>query len=259
MKAVNRAGLRRLGKLATRHRTVTTWRICPSVPVASARPRLRSSTERAPSTCTLSSLLSGQLPYVDPDLRLTLKNRSAGPVPFPASGAHVRILLEQGGKWGECHPVVASAPAGTGTVKWEEIEAGGERAIRVPATRCLCDGKEPTDMCREWTAVPGRYRLKAIVSTDASDQTGPNSTPAGALRGSLESPPVEIVVRQPTGADAKVISWANGFSPLTLSVLHDFPNPDGTRLYGSLRRDTADPVRTGRSSSDTCIPVKSPA
>jgi hypothetical protein len=141
---------------------------------------------------------------------------------------------------------VASAPAGTGTVKWEEIEAGGERAIPVPATRCLCDGKVPTDMCREWTDVPGRYRLKAMVSTDASDESSPNSTPAGALRSSLESPPVEIVVRQPTGADAKVISWTNGFSPLTLMVLQDFPTSEYAALvwYGSLRLDTADPVKT---------------
>jgi hypothetical protein len=116
----------------------------------------------------------------------------------------------------------------------------------VPATRCLCDGTQSTDNCREWADVPGRYRLKAILSTDARDESSQNTTPAGAFRGSLESLPVEIVVRQPTGVDAEVISRSNGFSPMSLRVLMEFPTSEYAALvwYESLRRDTADPVRT---------------
>jgi len=194
----------------------------------------------------LSSSLPEQLPYVYPDLRLTLTNRSASAVFFPASGVHVRVLLEHGDGWVECRPVVVSEPAPTGTVKWEGVAAGGEKAIPVPATRCLCYDTRSTDTCREWTDVPGLYRLKAILSTDAQDQANQSTTSAGAFRGSLESPPVEIVVRQPTGADADAISWANGFSPMTVQVLKKFPTSEYAALvwYGSVRLNTGDPVRT---------------
>ena len=92
---------------------MTTWRIGPSALVLSlalgcaARPS-------AALELKLSSSMAEQLPYVYPDLRLTLTNHSASPVVFPASGFHVRVLLEHGDGWLECRPVVVSEPAPTG-------------------------------------------------------------------------------------------------------------------------------------------------
>ncbi len=225
-------------------RAVTPWRICPpvlaiSLSVGCAAP------PSAALELKLSSSISEQLPYVNPDLRLTVKNRSASPVLFPAIGVHVRVLLEHGNGWVECRPLAVSEPAPIGAVKWEEMAAGGEKAIPVPASRCLCYDTRSTDTCREWTDVPGRNRLKAIVSTDAQDESNRSTTPTEMFRGSLESPPVEIIVRQPTGADAEAVSRANGFSPMTIRVLKEFPTSEYAALvwYGSVRLDTADPVR----------------
>ena len=191
-----------------------------------------------------SSPMAEQLPFVYPDLRLAVENHSAIRALFPSNGVHVQVFLERGSGWVECHEAVASAQSLGGKLQWEGIEAGGQRAIPVPATRCICYGTRSTEMCHEWTDVPGLYRLKAIVSTDTGDESNSTSAPAGAFHGSLESSPVEIVVKQPTGADAEAIAWAKG-SPMSVDVLKTFPASEYAALvwYGSVRLDTADPVK----------------
>jgi hypothetical protein len=191
----------------------------------------------------LSSPMPEQLPYLYPDLTVLIVNESASNVLLPSGGLRVRVLLEHGNGWVECYAAGGSAHS-VARITSESIEPGGTRAIPVPANRCICYGTRSTDMCREWADEPGVYRLKAVASTEMGEDSSSSSTLAGSFRGTLESPPIEFVVKQPTGLDAEAIAWAKG-SPMGVDVLKTFPGSEYAALlwYGHARLDTANPIK----------------
>jgi len=201
----------------------------------------------APSSAvelTLTSPMPEQLPYVYPDLTLRLENSSPNKLLLPPSGLLVQVFLDQGAGWTGCHATVVAARSTSNTAKWEELAAGNAKVVPVPAFQCLCYDRPSTEQCHEWTDVPGTYRLKAMVSSDLGTLAG-SDVPAGAFLGPVDSQPVEIVVKQPTGLDAAAIEWAKG-SPMSVGVLKMFPGSEYAALfwYGRVRPDAADPVRT---------------
>jgi len=189
----------------------------------------------------LTTGMPEQLPYVYPDLRLVLANPTGRPVFLPRQGFHVNLSLETEDGWRECRPVVVSMPGNPAKVEWEEVTAGGTRAVLVPASRCLCRESFSSQPCADWTERPGTYRLKVTLSL----YTGAVDAPPGGLSEALQSNVVQIRVKEPTGQDAEAVAWAKG-SPMKVELLKAFPSSEYAALlwYGNVRLDAADPRKT---------------
>src|SRR5438552_19118332 len=99
-----------------------------------------------------------QLPYVYPDLRLTMENLSQKPAYFPANTFRVDVFVREKAGWLECEQMLKGLPPPFRAVEWEKIEAGGVRTIPIPMTQCLCRGRSAHEVCHEWTDVPGEYQ-----------------------------------------------------------------------------------------------------
>jgi len=82
-----------------------------------------------------------------------------------------------------------------------------------------------------------------MVSNTAPADSDQSDVRPGAFRGSLESPPVDIRIKQPTGADAEAVAWAHG-NPMSAEILKAFPESEYAALlwYGKSRLDGADPA-----------------
>jgi len=186
----------------------------------------------------LTTRLPEQLPYLRPDMRLKLVNRSSDSVLLPMNAFRVRLFLDTEEGWRECRPLVVSKPAPLSEVDWKALSPGESFDLSIPGSRCA-EGK---GTWFEWANQPGTHRVKTKITTYAH-RVG---VPEGAFDGVLESNVLEFRIKEPVGIDAEAIAWAEG-SPMHVELLGKFPTSEYAAffVYGKSRRiDGADPVKT---------------
>lgn len=185
----------------------------------------------------LTTRLPEQLPYLRPDMRLEVVNRSPDAVRFPKNAFRVGLFLETEAGWRECRPLVASTPRLLSSIDWHEISPGETFPVSIPGSRC----SKGEGTWFEWANLPGTHRVKVVLTTYAHEA----GMPAGAFDGVLESSVLEFRIKEPVGVDAEAIAWAKG-SPMNVGLLGAFPTSEYAAffVYGKSRHiDEVEPAR----------------
>lgn len=169
---------------------------------------------------------SQQIVFEPPDLRLILINRGKDALsvaPEVESGVRVRIETPDG--WVDCRSTISITP-GVGSIQWRRITPGGELQIGLPPFTCPGVGESNGSSFKDWTEVPGRYRLHVESNLVTPSRSADTSAPADAVGGSLTSNTITIEVRAAQGVDAEALKWAaeNHHNALDTAVANRFPD-----------------------------------
>jgi len=119
--------------------------------------------------------------------------------------------------------------AGVGSQEWRRVAPHGELQLVFRPFSCPGNGEPASDDFKDWTQVPGKYRLQVQYELAPPAQPTPanakEKAPANTIRGSLTSNDVAVEVRRAEGIDAEALNWAleNHHNPLDVEVVNRSP------------------------------------
>lgn len=172
----------------------------------------------------LRTAKSHQVVFEPPDLRLMLVNRGSEPmtVAVPSLQA-TRLRIERDGNWTDCRNSLSITP-GVGPSEVRTVPSGGEFDLGPLQFSCPGLGESSNAKFRDWTEVPGRYRLQAEYHP--ASPTEDKTTMAGASATAMTSNAVVIEVTKAEGVDAEALAWMmeNHLNPQGVEVANRFPS-----------------------------------
>ena len=167
-----------------------------------------------------------QVVFEPADFRLVLINRGAKPVSVsPSIDSADRWRIERADGWVDCRSSFSPTP-GVGTQEWRRVAPHGEIELSFRPFGCPGNGETASTDFKDWTQVPGSYRLQVEYElAQSAGSTAPparGKAPSDAVRGRVTSNEVKIDVRRAEGIDAEALNWAleNHHNPLDVEVVN---------------------------------------